>query len=50
MTSVFQIVCKAMVCCSKAILWFLEALDENSPDKVRSPLMSSQLKSSYLAV
>ncbi len=30
-----DIISKAIACCSSVIMWFLEALDENSPAKVK---------------
>ncbi|KAK2186468.1 hypothetical protein NP493_199g04022 [Ridgeia piscesae] len=30
-----EIICKAIACCSMAIMWFLSSLDENNPDKAQ---------------
>ena len=30
----FQITCKAIACCQAALMWYLEMIDESSPEKV----------------
>ena len=29
-----QITCKAIACCQAALMWYLEMIDESSPEKV----------------
>ena len=39
----FQIICKAIACCTLAVMWYLESLDDSNPDRDQMKAVKKRL-------